>query len=58
MEYFDVVDKNRNKTGKVLPRDSVRNKNEYNVGVEVWIINSKNELLLTKRCLLKSHPLQ
>ena len=58
MEYFDVVDINKNKTNKVLPRGSTLQEGEYNVGVEVWIINSNNELLITQRSPLKSHPLQ
>lgn len=58
MEYFDVVDINKNKTNKVLPRGENLQKGEYNVGVEVWIITSNNELLITQRSPLKSHPLQ
>ena len=58
MEYFDVVDINRNKINKILPRGSKLNPNEFNVGIEVWITNSYNQLLLTQRSSLKSHPLQ
>lgn len=58
MEYFDVVDANRNKTNKILSRGSKLSDNEYNVGVELWIINSNKEILLTQRSSLKSHPLQ
>lgn len=58
MEFFDVVDINKNKINKVLPRGATLNSDEYNVGVEVWITNSNCELLLTQRSSLKSHPLQ
>lgn len=58
MEYFDVVDINRNKTDKILARGSKLSDNEYNVGIELWIINSNKEILLTQRSALKSHPLQ
>ena len=58
MEYFDVVDINKNKINKILPRGTTLHEGEYNVGVEVWIINSNNELLITQRSPLKSHPLQ
>lgn len=58
MEYFDVVDINKNKINKILPRGAALQEGEYNVGVEVWIINSNNKLLLTQRSPLKSHPLR
>ena len=58
MEYFDVVNKNKTKTGKVLLRGSKLEPGEFNVGVEVWIINSNKKILLTQRSQLKSHPLQ
>jgi len=58
MEYFDVVDINKNKINKILPRGATLKPDEYNVGVEVWIINSNNQLLLTQRSKLKSHSLQ
>ena len=32
MEYFDVVDKNRNFLNKKLPRGSKLQENEFNVG--------------------------
>lgn len=58
MEYFDVVDINRNKTNKILPRGAELNPGEFNVGVEIWIINSNKKILLTQRSKYKSHPLQ
>jgi len=58
MEYFDVVDINRIKTNKILPRGSTLEPGEFNIGVEIWIINSNKEILLTQRSKYKSHPLQ
>lgn len=55
MEYFDVVDENRNLLGYTKARGSELDENEYNVGVEVWIF-SNNKLFLTRRSFNKSHP--
>ena len=56
MEYFDVLDKNRNKKGYTKQRGETLTNEEYNLGVEIWIINN-NKLLLTQRSPQKSHPL-
>lgn len=58
MEFFDVVNKDRKPLNKILPRGCVLKENEFNVGVEVWILNNENNLLITQRSALKSHPLQ
>ena len=58
MEYFDVVDENRNFLNKKLPRGSKLQENEFNVGVECIIINSNKEVLLTQRAPQKSHSYQ
>ena len=58
MEFFDVVDKNRKPMNKVLPRGSKLKDDEFNVGVEVWILDKDNNLLITQRSQLKSHPLE
>lgn len=51
MEYWDIYDINREKTGKVMER---KNKvwfkeNEYHLGVHVCLFNSKDEMLIQKR---------
>ena len=56
MEYFDVLDKNRNKKGYTKQRAETLTNEEYHLGVEIWIINN-NKLLLTQRSPQKSHPL-
>ena len=55
MEFFDVIDKNRNPLNKIMPRNSILGNNEFNIGVEVWIINSRKEILMTQRSVYKSH---
>ena len=54
-EYFDVLDKNRNKLGYTKERGESLLDNEYNVGVENYII-CDNKILMTKRSKNKSHP--
>ena len=57
MEYFDVLDKNRNSLNKIYPRETKLNEDEYNAGVEIYI-TCQNKLLMSERCMLKSHPLE
>ena len=57
MEYFDLLDKNRNFINKTLPRGTKLELGQFNQGCEVFIIVSSNKLLLTQRSKLKSHPL-
>ena len=55
MEYFDVVDKNRISLGYKKVRGETLKDNEFNVGVEMWIIND-NSILMTRRSKNKSYP--
>ena len=55
MEYFDVVDANRNPLNYKKVRGTKQEENEYSQGVEMWIINN-NSILMTKRSPEKSHP--
>ena len=48
-EYWDVYDPNRNLTGKTIKRGEPFGANEFYVSCEIWIINSKNQLLVTRR---------
>ncbi len=54
MEFFDVVDKNRNKLNYKKARGESLQDNEYNMGAEMWIINN-NKLLMTQRSVQKKH---
>ena len=56
-ERFDLVDKNGNPLGKSKPRSEVHRDGDWHKAVNVWIINSKNEVLLQKRSAEKeSYP--
>ncbi len=49
-ELFDIYDINKKKTGRVGDRYSYTFKDgEYHIVTDVFIFNSKNELLLTRR---------
>jgi len=45
MEYFDVIDKNRIFLNYIKERGEKLEDNEYNQGIEVWIINN-NKILM------------
>lgn len=49
IEYWDVYDINRNKTGQVHQRGLELKEGKYHLVVAVWIKNKNNEILLTKR---------
>ena len=50
-EKLDIYDENRIKTGKIIERKEniPLEKNELVLAVQCWIINNKNEILLTQR---------
>ena len=48
-EYWDVYDKNRVFQNKTIRRGDTFAEGEYYVCCEVWIVNSKGEMLLTQR---------
>lgn len=54
MEYNDVYDKNRNRTGKVHRRGSRWKMGEYGLVVCVWVYDGAGNLLLTRRAPEKS----
>ena len=41
MEYWDIYDEFKNKTGKVLKRGDKLNDDEYHLVTNAWIKNSK-----------------
>ena len=51
MELWDIYDKNRNKTGKVIDRNSNERlkEGEYHLVTEAIIMNNKGQLLLNRR---------
>lgn len=54
-EKLDIYNENKIKTGKIIERkeEVTIEKNEFVLAVQCWIINTKNEILLTKRKLDK-----
>ena len=57
-EFWDIYDKNKNKTGRTVERDNYQFKEgEYHIVVTGIIMNSKNEILITKRAAHKKFGL-
>lgn len=48
-ELWDVYDSQKKKTGKIHEKGKPFNEGEYHIAVHAWIINDKNEVLLTQR---------
>lgn len=49
MEFLDVLDENGKKTGVVRNRELIYKNGDWHRTVHVWLLNSKNELLIQKR---------
>lgn len=49
MELCDIYNENREKTGRVHKRSQPLEDGEFLLVTGVWIVNSRNELLITKR---------
>lgn len=49
MEFWDVYDQYRKKTGKVIERGQPLGKDDYHLVVHVVIFNSKGEMLIQQR---------
>lgn len=57
MERINIYDKNRNKTNKVVDRFEYKKQNdEFDLSVQIWIINSNEEILLTQRADKMTYP--
>lgn len=54
MEYNDIYDENRIKTGRRRRRGAARRPGEYVLVVCVWVYNDQGQLLLTRRAPEKS----
>ena len=49
MEFWDIYDKNGRLTGRQVQKNATLQHGEYHLAVEVWIINSKKQILLQQR---------
>ena len=57
-ELWDIYDKNKKKTGRVMERGKYQLKeDEYHIVVTGIIMNSKNEILISKRAKHKAFGL-
>jgi len=60
VEMWDVLDKNGNKTGRLHERSpmmgAIMQPSDFHLVVHVWIMNSKNEFLISKRTPNKTYP--
>lgn len=56
MEYNDIYDRNRRRTGRLHRRGTPWKRGEYGLIVCVWVYDSKGRLLLTRRAPEKSFP--
>ena len=57
MEYWDLYTKDRQKLNKIHLRGDEIPLGEYHIVVNIWIINDKNQILLTQRHADKTFPL-
>ena len=48
-EYFDILDENGNKTGKIKLRTEVHRDGDWHKAIHIWIINDKGDILLQRR---------
>ena len=49
IEYWDIFDLNRQKTGKIIQRGKELADGEYHLVVHVWIKTSENRYIISKR---------
>lgn len=56
MDYWDILDEDRELTGKTVLRGTSMKHDEYHLVVDVWIKNSKGEYYITKKTTNKSFP--
>ena len=49
MELWDVYDENRKLTGKTHERGVPLGPGEYHIIADVWTVNQRSEILLTRR---------
>ena len=55
-EFWDVLDKNGNATGRLHERGEPMREADYHLTVYVWIENDRGEFLISRRTENKSYP--
>lgn len=48
-EIWDVYNRNKQKTGRIHQRGLPLRKNEYHIVIHAWVVNSNDEVIMTKR---------
>lgn len=48
-EIWDVYNRNKQKTGLIHQRGLPLRKNEYHIVIHAWVVNSNDEVIMTKR---------
>ena len=48
-EIWDIYDRNKNKTGRFHKRGLPLNKDDYHIIIHAWVVNSNDEVIITKR---------
>ncbi len=48
-EMIDIYDSHRNRTGRICERGTPMGEDEFRLVVYAWLLNPKNEVLLTRR---------
>jgi len=56
VEFWDILDKNGNATGRIHERGKPMRKDDYHLTVNVWIENDNGEYLISQRSSNKSFP--
>ena len=52
-EYWDILDENRQPTGRIHKRGDLLPDGDYHLVVRAWIVNDKGEFLITRRAFNK-----
>ena len=55
MEHIDILDKDGNKKGITKPKSEIHKNGDWHRASIVWIINSRNELLIQRRSPAKEN---
>ena len=53
MEYFDILDEDGNKTGRIKLRNEVHRDGDWHKAAHIWIVNPDEGVLLQRRCHTK-----
>ncbi len=56
MELISIYDDKRRKTEKIVERHCNKKDNEYDLSVQIWIMNNNEQIILTKRANKMTYP--